>query len=100
MADVESHISGGRSATNLLLEEIGYGVLGGVLAGALVATIVVEAGRRGLIDPRWRQVIPAAGAALAYGVAVALDGPGFIAAFVAGIVFRALLGHDPRSRTT
>ena len=29
VADVESHISGGRSATNLLLEEIGYGVLGG-----------------------------------------------------------------------
>ena len=95
VADVESHISGGRSATNLLLEEIGYGVLGGVLAGALVATIVVQAGRRGLIEPRWRQVIPAAGAALAYGVAVALDGSGFIAAFVAGIVFRALLGHDP-----
>ena len=40
-------------------------------------------------------MIPAAGAALAYGVAVALDGSGFIAAFVAGIVFRALLGHDP-----
>ena len=95
VADVESHISGGRSATNLLLEEIGYGVLGGVLAGALVAAIVVQAGRRGLIEPRWRQVIPAAGAALAYGVAVALDGSGFIAAFVAGIVFRALLGHDP-----
>ena len=95
VADVESHISGGRSATNLLLEEIGYGVLGGVLAGALVAAIVVQAGRRGLIEPRWRQVIPAGGAALAYGIAVALDGSGFIAAFVAGIVFRALLGHDP-----
>lgn len=40
-------------------------------------------------------MIPAAGAALAYGVSTALDGSGFIAAFVAGIVFRALLGRDP-----
>jgi NhaP-type Na+/H+ or K+/H+ antiporter len=35
----------------------------------------------------WRQVIPAAGASLAYGTAVALHGSGFIAAFVAGMVF-------------
>jgi sodium/hydrogen antiporter len=40
-------------------------------------------------------VIPAAGAALAYGIASALDGSGFIAAFVAGIVFRLALGRDP-----
>ena len=33
LADVESDISGGRSAGTLLLEEIGYGVLGGVVAG-------------------------------------------------------------------
>ena len=33
VADVESEISGGRSAGTLLLEEIGYGVLGGVVAG-------------------------------------------------------------------
>jgi NhaP-type Na+/H+ or K+/H+ antiporter len=95
VADVESKIAGGRGATNLLLEEIGYGVLAGVLAGALIAAIVVQAGRRGLIEAHWRQVIPAAGAALAYGIAVALDGSGFIAAFVAGITFRGLLGRDP-----
>jgi sodium/hydrogen antiporter len=95
LADVESHIAGGRSATNLLLEEVGYGVIAGVLAGALIAAIVVQAGRRGLIAAHWRQVIPSAGAALAYGIAVALGGSGFIAAFVAGIAFRALLGRDP-----
>ena len=37
VADVESEISGGRSAGTLLLEEIGYGVLGGVAAGLLIA---------------------------------------------------------------
>ena len=34
VADVESEISGGRSAATLLLEEIGYGVLGGVVGRA------------------------------------------------------------------
>ena len=95
IADVESEISGGRSPGTLLLEEIGYGVLGGVVAGLLIAAIVTHAGRRNLIAPAWRQVIPAAGAALAYGIASALDGSGFIAAFVAGMVFRLALRRDP-----
>jgi sodium/hydrogen antiporter len=95
LADVESEISGGRSTGKLLLEEIGYGVLGGVVAGLLIAAIVVRAGRRDLIAAPWRPVIPAAGAALAYGTASALDGSGFIAAFVAGMVFRLALGRDP-----
>ena len=43
----------------------------------------------------WRQVIPAAGAALAYAIASALDGSGFIGAFVAGMVFRAVIKRDP-----
>ena len=94
-ADVESHISEGRSGAELLLEEIGYGVVGGVAAGILVAAVVVYAGRRDLIEGTWRQVIPAAGAALAYGIAAALGGSGFIAAFVAGIVFRAGIRRDP-----
>jgi sodium/hydrogen antiporter len=94
-ADVESHISGGRSASELLFEEIGYGIVGGVAGGLLISAVVVSAGRRDLIEGSWRQVIPAAGAALAYGTAVALHGSGFIAAFVAGMVFRAAIRRDP-----
>jgi NhaP-type Na+/H+ or K+/H+ antiporter len=94
-ADVESHIAEGRDARTLLLEELGYGVVGGVAAGLLIAAIIIHAGRRELIAPSWRPVIPVAGAALAYGIAVALDGSGFIAAFVAGAVFRAALRYDP-----
>ena len=97
VADVESEISDGRSAAELLLEEIGYGIAGGVIGGLLVAAIVIHAGRRDLIDPVWRQVIPAAGAALAYGTAAALGGSGFIAAFVAGMTFRLALKRDPGS---
>jgi NhaP-type Na+/H+ or K+/H+ antiporter len=95
-ADVASEISGGRTSGELLLEEIGYGILGGVAAGLLIAAIVTGAGRRGLIAPGWGQVIPAAGAALAYGIASALDGSGFIAAFVGGMVFRLALRRDPK----
>ena len=95
LADVGSDIAGGRSAGTLLLEEIGYGVLGGVVAGVVTAVIIREAGRRDLIAGPWRPVIPAAGAGLAYGIASALGGSGFIAAFVAGVVFRLALGRDP-----
>ena len=95
LADAESEISGGRSATQLLVEEIGYGVLGGAIAGVAVAIIIRQAGARGLISGPWRQVIPAAGAALAYGIADPLGGSGFIAAFTAGAAFRLALGRDP-----
>ena len=95
IADVGSAISEGRSAGTLLLEEIGYGVVGGVAGGLVVAAIVIHAGRRKLIAGPWMQVIPAAGAFLAYGTASALGGSGFIAAFVAGMTFRRALGRDP-----
>jgi NhaP-type Na+/H+ or K+/H+ antiporter len=94
-ADIGSQISDGRGAGTLLLEEIGYGVIGGVAAGLLIGAVIVHAGRRDLIEGAWRQVIPAAGALLAYGTANALGGSGFIAAFVAGITFRAAIKRDP-----
>jgi NhaP-type Na+/H+ or K+/H+ antiporter len=95
VADVESEISEGRSPGTLLLEEIGFGIVGGVIGGLVVAAIVIHAGRPNLIDDAWRQVIPGAGAALAYGTASALGGSGFIAAFVAGMTFRFALKRDP-----
>jgi sodium/hydrogen antiporter len=96
-ADVESEISDGRSPATLVLEEVGYGVVGGVIGGLAVAAIVIYAGRRNLIAGQWQQVIPAAGAALAYGTASALGGSGFIAAFVAGMTFRLALKRDPKN---
>ena len=96
VADVESEISGGRSAGTLLLEEIGYGVAGRGRRRAADRRDRDPGGRRDLIAAAWRQVIPAAGAALAYGIASALDGSGFIAAFVAGMVFRLALAARPR----
>ena len=94
-ADVQSGISGGRTGATLLFEEVGYGIVGGVVAALVVGAVVVYAGERNLIAGAWRPVIPAAGAALAYGTASALHGSGFIAAFVAGMVFRAVINRDP-----
>ena len=95
LADLESDIAGGRSAGTLLLEEIGYGVAGGVIAGVVIAVIIRVAGERGLIASRWYPVIPAAGAGLAYGIASALGGSGFIAAFVGGCRIPARAGPRP-----
>ncbi|MGA8219548.1 MAG: cation:proton antiporter [Solirubrobacterales bacterium] len=94
-ADVHSELAGGRSAGTLVLEEIGYGIAAGIAAGLLIAGIIRFATPRRLVAGAWLQVIPAAGAALAYGTAAGLGGSGFIAAFVAGGVFGAVLGRDP-----
>jgi NhaP-type Na+/H+ or K+/H+ antiporter len=94
-ADVESQISDGRRGLELLFEEIGFGIVGGVAGGVLVGWLVLYGARRNLIAVAWRTVIPAAGVAFAYGVASALHGSGFIAAFVAGLVFRGLIKRDP-----
>jgi NhaP-type Na+/H+ or K+/H+ antiporter len=94
VADVEADASSEHHAVTVVLEEIGYGVAGGVAAGALAATVVMVAGRRGLVADSWMRIVPVAGAALAYGVADPLGGSGFIAAFVAGLCFGRLVGKQ------
>jgi NhaP-type Na+/H+ or K+/H+ antiporter len=87
VAQAEEGAIGDGAAAQLVAEKIGYGLLAGVLAGALVAAIVVQAGRRGLIAGSWLQIVPLAGAGLAFGLAEAIGGSGFIAAFVGGMAF-------------
>jgi NhaP-type Na+/H+ or K+/H+ antiporter len=77
-------------AVKLIVEEIGWGLVGGFVAGALGALVLGFAERRRLVAHDWLQVIPLAAAALSYGIAVPLGGSGFIAAFVAGLVFGVL----------
>ncbi len=83
-----------RHAIRIVVEQIGYGVLGGVGAGLAAAAIVAAGSPRELIGGSWLQVIPVAGAGLAYGIAVALGGSGFIAAFVAGALFGGLVSEQ------
>ena len=61
------------------------------MVAGLAAAIVVRLGvQRRLVDSIWLQVVPVAGATLAYGLAVWMGGSGFIAAFVGGAVFGGL----------
>jgi NhaP-type Na+/H+ or K+/H+ antiporter len=90
-ADVQSSGAASHHAVTIVVEEIGYGILGGVGAGLLAALVVAVGWPRTLITPTWLQVIPVAGAALAYGFASALGGSGFISAFVAGGLFGGLV---------
>ena len=78
------------AALRLVVDEIGYGILGGLIAGSLAAGVVVVAGKRELIGEAWLQVVPLAAAVLAYTLADGIGGSGFIAAFVGGMVFGAL----------
>jgi NhaP-type Na+/H+ or K+/H+ antiporter len=97
IADAESGGTTVVHAVRLVFEEIGYGALGGVAAGAAAAFAMNASDRRATVDAAWRQTLPLAGAALAYGIATPLGGSGFIAAFIAGVVFGAMRrrdGHD------
>jgi NhaP-type Na+/H+ or K+/H+ antiporter len=89
-AEVDASSMTASGALHLVVEEIGYGIVGGLAGGAIAAAALLTAGRRGWIAPGWLQVVPLAGAALAYGVAIALGGSGFIAAFVGGGLYGVL----------
>src|SRR3982751_4304557 len=48
-AEVESSTESAGSAVSIVAEQIGYGLLGGVLGGAAAAAVLLTAGRRGWI---------------------------------------------------
>jgi sodium/hydrogen antiporter len=93
-AEIESDLAPGRHALTIISEEIGFGLVGGLTAGVLASAVLAIAGRRGLVTGPWRQLVPVAGAALAFGAAAGLGGSGFIAAFVAGGIFGGLVGRE------
>jgi NhaP-type Na+/H+ or K+/H+ antiporter len=90
VAGAEEGAIGHGAALRLVLEEIGYGLVAGGVAGAVAAAVIRGGVARRLVDPNWLQVVPVAGAGLAYGLALWMGGSGFIAAFVGGAVFGGL----------
>jgi NhaP-type Na+/H+ or K+/H+ antiporter len=80
-------------------EQIGWGLLAGIVAGLLGALVFRIADRRGWIGSEWRQIVPLAAALLAYALAITLGGSGFIAAFVGGMAFAAVSGLPGTSVT-
>ena len=83
----------------VILEEIGFGALAGLAAGALGAWVLRGFAARGWMEGTWKQINAVVTPVMAYMVAVALGGSGFIAAFVAGIVFRAVAGGQAEATT-
>jgi NhaP-type Na+/H+ or K+/H+ antiporter len=92
IAEADAGTASAHSAVQLVLEQIGYGLIGGVAAGVLGAIALQLAVRRGLIEPHWLQILSVASALLAAGIASALGGSIFIGAFTGGFVFGTLRG--------
>ena len=90
IAEAEAGTTSSQSASQLVFEQIGYGLVGGVVAGALGAVALQQAARRRLIEPHWLQILTLAAALLAAGIASALGGSIFIAAFTGGFLFGVL----------
>jgi NhaP-type Na+/H+ or K+/H+ antiporter len=93
-AEVEDKATSSHHAVRIVVEQIGYGLVGGIAAGLAATAVIVVAHRRDLVSASWLQVIPVAAAGLAYGIAAALGGSGFIAAFIAGAIFGALVSQE------
>ena len=87
IAEAEEGATTAHAALELVVEEIGYGLVGGVAAGVVGAFALRAAARRSLVEPHWLQILTAATALLAAGIATGLGGSIFIAAFTAGFVF-------------
>ncbi len=94
LAKAEAASSGTARLIPTAVQQIGIGILGGVVAGVLAGWILKRFGDRDWIETAWRQVVMLVGATLAFGLADALGGSGFIAAFVGGMAF----GYVARDR--
>src|SRR3954454_19344328 len=93
LADTEAGGLSSSEAARVVAESIGYGVLMGAVAG-LAAAMVRPRATPGRDEEQatWRFLLSLAAATLAYGLASPLGGSGFIAAFVAGMVFGGVGG--------
>ena len=90
IAEADAEARTGGDAARLVLEEIGYGVVGGLAAGLLGVLALRFAARRSLVEPHWLQILTAATALLAAAIATGLGGSIFIAAFTGGFLFGVL----------
>ena len=70
-----------------VLEQIGFGVLGGVVLGAAAGWLVATAATAERIGGKWLHIAPLAAALLAYAGAEALGGNGFVAVWLGGLMY-------------
>jgi NhaP-type Na+/H+ or K+/H+ antiporter len=80
---------------SLVLEGVGVAVVVGVFFGGVAGWAMRDAVRRGWMQERWQQIMVVIVPIMALVVADELGGSGFIATFVAGLVFgRLIQGMD------
>jgi NhaP-type Na+/H+ or K+/H+ antiporter len=85
---VGTHLSGFTMSHALwvVAEEIGIGLVVGLVSTALAALILRASVKRGWVSERWVEVPVLAVAIMAFAAAQAIGGSGFIACFVGGLV--------------
>lgn len=72
--------------------QIGFGLLAGIVAGTVGGWALDAAARRHWVEGAMRQLATLAVAVVAFGGAELVEGNGFVAAFVAGVVFGYVAG--------
>src|SRR3954452_11915572 len=92
IAETDAGTASAHSAVQLVLEQIGYGLVGGIVAGVAGGIALRVVAPRRLAEPHWLQILSLAAALLAVGIASALGGSIFIAAFTGGFLFGTLRG--------
>ncbi len=85
---------GETEPVRLVLEEVGFGVVGGLIAGVLGALALRVGRQRGWVASAWAPLIPLAATAMAYGLATVFHGSGLIAAFAAGLTFGTIASAE------
>lgn len=87
LAVEEEGVPGAPYWLGFVAQQVGFGLLVGGVVGGVVAWSIDRASRRGWVLGSFRQLAVVAAAVLAYAASDAIGGNGFIAAFVAGLVF-------------
>ncbi len=77
-----------EDAARVLLEEVVFGAVAGLGVGLLAGPLLSVARRSGWTGRHWHGLATLGITAAAYGLAVTIDGNGFIAAFAAGLAYR------------
>lgn len=94
IAAADESVGGVGDWGGLVLRQIGFGVLSGLVIGGLGGLILHRRALDGRIEGVYRQLGTLSIAAAAFATASSLDGNGFIAAFTAGLAF----GHVARDQ--
>lgn len=94
-ATADGFAGSAASWADFALRQLGFGVLAGVVVGWLGGRALVRADAHGWVSTTYQRLFTVALAVLAYAGAEAAGGNGFLAAFVAGLVF-GTAAHDHR----